>query len=145
LIALLQRVTRASVHVGDEIVGDISQGLLVFVGVEKYDTSKHADRLIQRILGYRVFADRQDKMNLSVMDINGGVLLVPQFTLAANTQKGLRPSFSPAAPPELGESLFDYSVEVAREHHSKVATGQFAANMKVSLINDGPVTFTLTV
>ncbi len=145
MIALLQRVTRASVLVGDEIVGEINQGLLVLVGVEKYDTSTHADRLIRRILGYRVFADGQDKMNLSVMDINGGVLLVPQFTLAANTQKGLRPSFNPAAPPELGESLFDYSVEVAREQHSKVATGQFGANMKVSLINDGPVTFTLTV
>jgi len=145
LIALLQRVTQASVHVDDRLVGEINQGLLVLVGVEKQDTSKHADRLLQRILGYRVFADAQDKMNLSVVDIDGGLLLVPQFTLVADTQKGLRPSFSCAAPPELGESLFQYMVNTARDLHSKVATGEFGADMKVALINDGPVTFSLKV
>ena len=145
MIALLQRVTQASVHVDEKLVGEINQGLLVLVGVEKQDTSKHADRLLQRLLGYRVFADAQDKMNLSVVDIDGGLLLVPQFTLAADTQKGMRPSFSSAAPPELGESLFQYIVNAARDLHSKVATGEFGADMKVSLVNDGPVTFTLKV
>ena len=145
MIALLQRVTQASVHVDEKLVGEINQGLLVFVGVEKQDTSQHADRLIQRILGYRVFADAQDKMNLSVVDIKGGVLLVPQFTLAADTQKGLRPSFTPAAPPAQGETLFRYMVNAAKDLHSIVATGQFGADMKVSLVNDGPVTFTLKV
>ncbi len=145
MIALLQRVTQASVHVDNKLVGEIDQGLLVLLGIEKQDTNKHADRLIQRLLGYRIFADAQDKMNLSVSDINGGLLLVPQFTLVADTQKGLRPSFTPAAAPPLSESLFCYLVNVARDLHNPVATGQFGADMQVSLINDGPVTFTLKV
>lgn len=119
--------------------------MLVFVGVEKNDTRDQADRLLEKILKYRLFPDQQDKMNLSVQDIKGGVLLVPQFTLAADTGKGLRPSFSSAAEPEQGKELFEYFIEVARQKHNLVATGQFGADMQVSLVNDGPVTFWLQV
>jgi D-tyrosyl-tRNA(Tyr) deacylase len=119
--------------------------LLVLVGVEKHDDETSARRLLDRLLGYRVFPDTQGKMNLSLTDVGGDLLLVPQFTLAADTHKGTRPSFSSAASPELGASLFEYFVTVARETHPKVATGVFGADMKVSLINDGPVTFWLQV
>ncbi len=145
MIALLQRVLHASVTVDKKMIGEIKQGLLLFIGIEKNDNETKADRLIERFLAYRVFSDEHDKMNLSVRDINGGVLLVPQFTLAADTQKGTRPSFSSAATPELGQTLFDYVVDKTKQQYDQVATGQFAADMKVSLINDGPVTFWLQV
>ena len=145
MIALLQRVTQASVEIAGEEVGVICRGLMVLVGVEKDDNQAKADRLLQRLLGYRVFADDDGKMNLSVQDVNGGLLLVPQFTLAADTEKGMRPSFSSAAPPQQGEALFNYFVAQARRQHPIVETGRFGADMKVALVNDGPVTFTLRV
>lgn len=145
MIALLQRVSHASVVVDGKTIGAIKQGLLVLLGVEKHDTQILADRLLEKTLAYRVFADENDKMNLSVRDIAGGLLIVPQFTLAANTQSGLRPSFSAAATPADGESLYDYFVSCAKSNYDIVETGQFGADMKVSLLNDGPVTFQLKV
>lgn len=144
MIGLLQRVTQARVEVNKRIIGEINQGLLVLVGVQKQDSSQSVARMVERLLGYRVFADADGKMNLSVKDINGGLLLVPQFTLAADTAKGMRPSFSSAAPPDTGQRLFNELVANAREQHDKVATGEFGADMQVSLTNDGPVTFILT-
>lgn len=143
MIGLLQRVVEARVEVSDEPVGAIGPGLLVLVGVERGDDERQADRLLERLLGYRVFADAEGKMNRSVREIGGGLLLVPQFTLAADTGKGLRPSFTPAAPPAEGERLFAYLLEQARQQHALVAAGRFGAHMQVSLINDGPVTFWL--
>jgi len=145
MIGLIQRVGEASVTVDDRIVGRIGRGLLVLVGVEKLDDETSAQRLLERILTYRVFPDADGKMNLSLADIAGELLLVPQFTLAADTHKGTRPSFSSAAPPEQGATLFDFFVAAARERHGRVATGVFGADMKVSLVNDGPVTFWLQV
>ena len=145
MIGLLQRVSRADVTVDGACVGAIERGLLVLIGVEKGDAEREADRLLERLLGYRVFADDAGKMNLSVQDVSGGLMLVPQFTLAAETNKGLRPGFSPAADPEEGRRLFEYIVERARSRHSRLATGRFGADMKVSLTNDGPVTFWLRV
>lgn len=145
MIALLQRVNEASVVVDGKTIGEIGQGILVFIGVEKNDTSDHVTRLLNKILGYRIFADEQDKMNMNVKDIQGGLLMVPQFTLAADTQKGTRPSFSSAAPPDIGQALFNEFVEEAKRQYSIIATGRFGADMKVSLINDGPVTFWLQV
>ena len=145
MIGLLQRVTEARVVVNGETVGAIDHGLLVLIGVERGDTEAQADRLLERLLGYRVFPDAEDKMNLSVSDIGGGLLLVPQFTLPADTRKGMRPSFTPAATPEQGKQLFDYLVMRARMQHETVATGRFGTNMQVSLTNDGPVTFWLQV
>lgn len=145
MIGLLQRVTTARVDVEGQCIGQIANGLLVLIGVEKNDTEQQADRLLQRLVSYRVFADSEDKMNLSLTDIGGGLLLVPQFTLAADTQKGKRPSFSSAATPELGEQLFNYLLNRAQACHSLVASGQFGADMQVSLTNDGPVTFWLQV
>lgn len=143
MIGLLQRVQHANVTINNKQIAHIDQGLLVLVGVEKNDTAAQADRLLTRLLGYRVFSDDNDKMNLSVQDINGGLLLVPQFTLPANTQKGMRPSFTPAATPEIGKELFQYLVDNAQQQHTKVTSGEFAADMQVSLTNDGPVTFWL--
>ncbi len=143
MIGLMQRVSEASVVVEGRTVGKIGRGLLVLVGVEKHDDEASARRLLERLLGYRVFPDAQGKMNLSLTDIGGELLLVPQFTLAADTHKGTRPSFSSAASPEQGASLFEYLVAAARERHPRVQTGVFGADMKVSLINDGPVTFWL--
>lgn len=143
MIGLLQRVSTARVEVGGETVGEIGPGLLVLVGVERGDAEAQADRLLERLLGYRVFADPEGKMNLSVRDIGGGLLLVPQFTLAADTRKGMRPSFTPAAPPAEGERLFAYLAGQARRQHTPVATGRFGAHMRVDLTNDGPVTFWL--
>lgn len=143
MIALLQRVTQARVVVEDETIAAIGAGLLVFIGMEREDSEAQADRLLQRLLGYRIFADAAGKMNLSLQDIRGALLLVPQFTLAADTQKGLRPSFTPAADPMHGEYLFDYFLRQARSHHHDVASGRFGADMQVSLTNDGPATFLL--
>lgn len=145
MIGLLQRVTQASVTVNGEVIGSIEQGLVVLVGVERDDTEAQADRLLERLLGYRVFADADDKMNLSLKEVEGGLLLVPQFTLAADTQKGARPSFSSAAAPEQGRQLFDYLLSQAQQRYSNVASGRFGADMQVALINDGPVTFSLQV
>lgn len=145
MIALLQRVTEASVEVNGVQIAAISKGLMVLLGVEKGDDADVAQRLVDKLLKYRVFSDAEDKMNLSLQDIRGELLLVPQFTLAANTQKGLRPSFSSAAIPSEGERLFDRFVSMAKEAGCKVKTGQFGADMKVSLVNDGPVTFWLQV
>ena len=145
MIGLLQRVSNASVVVDGETVGAIGRGLVVLLGVERADTEAQADRLIERLLGYRVFPDAAGKMNLSVTDIKGGLLLVPQFTLAADTNTGMRPSFTPAAPPAAGGRLFEYVLRRAREKHPEVAAGIFGADMKVNLTNDGPVTFWLRV
>lgn len=143
MIGLLQRVSRASVSVDGRVVGEIGPGLCVLVGVEAGDTDADAHRLTERLLAYRVFPDARGRMNLSLADTGGGLLLVPQFTLAADTAKGNRPSFSPAAPPEMGELLFSRLVTSARSAHPAVATGEFGANMQVALVNDGPVTFWL--
>lgn len=145
MIALIQRVSEAAVHVNGNLLGQISAGLLVLLAVEKGDTRQQADRLLERLLAYRVFADGEGRMNLDVRQAGGGLLLVPQFTLAANTRKGNRPSFTSAASPEEGERLFLYFVERARDLWSSVETGMFGADMKVSLVNDGPVTFWLQV
>lgn len=143
MIGLLQRVTTARVVVAGGVVGEIGRGLLVLIGVECGDTEAQADRLLARLLGYRVFPDGDGKMNLSLDDIGGGLLLVPQFTLPADTRKGMRPSFTPAATPDEGRRLFDYLVARARSLRADVATGRFGADMQVSLTNDGPVTFWL--
>lgn len=145
MIALLQRVRQASVEVEQQEIASINQGLLVFIGVEQNDTTAQAERLLSKLLAYRIFKDSEEKMNLSLQDIKGGLLLVPQFTLAANTQKGLRPSFASAAAPNLGEALFHQICALASQQHTIVETGQFAADMQVSLINDGPATFWLQV
>ena len=145
MIGLLQRVHNTSVSIANKEVAAINQGLLVFVGIERGDTQTQADRLLTRLLAYRVFADNDDKMNLSLQDINGGLLLVPQFTLAADTHKGMRPSFSSAASPQQGQNLFDYFCSQAKQQHNIVETGQFGADMQVTLTNDGPVTFWLQI
>ncbi|GAB4352925.1 MAG: D-aminoacyl-tRNA deacylase [Methylohalobius crimeensis] len=145
MIAVLQRVTRARVTVARETVGEISRGLLILAAVEKGDTLAEVERMAQRLLGYRVFPDRKDRMNLNVVDSGGELLLVPQFTLAADTRKGNRPSFTPAADPDTGRQLFEQLVAAIGTRYSKVSTGRFGANMQVSLTNDGPVTFTLRV
>ncbi|MBC3910809.1 D-aminoacyl-tRNA deacylase [Undibacterium umbellatum] len=143
MIALLQRVTEAKVVVDGNTIGAINNGLMILVCAEREDTEKQADDLLKKLLAYRVFSDDAGKMNRSVTDVQGGLLLVPQFTLAADTNSGTRPSFTPAAPPELGRQLFDYFVTQARSKHAQVETGSFGADMKVSLTNDGPVTFWL--
>lgn len=143
MIALLQRVRHATVVVDGATIGAIQTGLMVLVCAERNDTEKDAEQLLTKLLSYRVFADDAGKMNRSVADVQGGLLLVPQFTLAADTQSGTRPSFTPAAPPELGKQLFDHFVAQARNKHTVVETGQFGADMQVSLTNDGPVTFWL--
>ena len=143
MIGLLQRVARAAVSVDGRTVGEIGPGLLVLIGVRRDDSETHADRLLERLLGYRVFEDRAGKMNLGLRDTGGGLLLVPQFTLAADTRKGRRPSFSTAASPVLAERLFDYLLGRARSELPAVQSGRFGADMQVSLINDGPVTIWL--
>jgi len=143
MIALLQRVTRASVEIGGEPCASIGRGLLVLIGVKPEDDEPRASKLLERLLNYRVFADEAGKMNLSLRQIDGGLLLVPQFTLAADTRHGLRPGFSGAAPPEQGRRLFDFLVQSAISRHAPVASGVFGADMQVSLINDGPVTLWL--
>jgi D-tyrosyl-tRNA(Tyr) deacylase len=150
MIALIQRVRRADVRVGERVTGAIDAGLLALVCAERGDNEATADKLLAKMLAYRVFSDAAGKMNLSVQNIDGagragGVLLVSQFTLAADTSSGLRPSFTPAAPPDEGKRLFDYFVREARAKHPIVETGEFGAEMQVSLLNDGPVTFWLQV
>jgi D-tyrosyl-tRNA(Tyr) deacylase len=141
--ALLQRVSQARVDVGGETIGAINQGVMVLIGIEPQDTPASADKMLHKLLNYRVFSDADGKMNLSLTDVNGGLLLVSQFTLAADTKSGMRPSFSKAAPPALGAELFGYLVTKAKTSHATVETGQFGADMQVHLINDGPVTFLL--
>ncbi|MBI1284646.1 MAG: D-tyrosyl-tRNA(Tyr) deacylase [Thiobacillus sp.] len=145
MIGLLQRVSRASVEVGGRQVASIGRGLLVLVGVQPADTEAEADQLLARLLDYRVFPDANDRMNLSLRDIDGGLLLVPQFTLAADTSRGRRPSFTSAAPPALGARLFDYLATRARAQRAEVGSGVFGADMQVALVNDGPVTFWLEI
>ncbi len=145
MIALLQRVSRASVTVDATVTGAIERGLLVFLGVQRGDDAAIGARLLERVLGYRVFPDDAGRMNLSVQAVGGGLLLVPQFTLAADTRKGMRPSFTPAAAPEQGEALFSRVLAMARARHEPVAAGRFGADMQVELVNDGPVTFWLEV
>ena len=145
MIALLQRVSSASVTVDEQIVGEIEQGLLVLLAVEPQDTEAKAKRLAQRVASYRMFNDENDKMNLNVKQINGDILVVSQFTLAADTNSGLRPSFTTAAKPDFSKALYEYFCQQLREQGFKVPTGKFAADMQVKLLNDGPVTFTLTI
>ena len=144
MLALIQRVKSAKVEIDEQVAGEIGQGLLVLLGVEKEDALEHADRLLKKVLGYRIFSDAKGKMNLSVSDINGGVLIVSQFTLTADTRRGLRPSFSSGQSPAEAEALYDYFVEQAKAAHTEIGTGRFAADMQVSLVNDGPVTFLLS-
>ncbi|WP_186087201.1 D-aminoacyl-tRNA deacylase [Burkholderia gladioli] len=148
MIALIQRVQRAEVRVGERVTGEIGAGLLALVCAERGDHEAAADKLLTKLLGYRVFSDAAGKMNLPLSNLDGGgraggLLLVSQFTLAADTNSGMRPSFTPAAPPEEGARLFSYFVEAARARHPIVETGEFGADMQVSLVNDGPVTFWL--
>lgn len=143
--ALIQRVSSAAVDINGQRHGEIGPGILVLLGVEKQDDEASADKLLKKVLGYRIFSDQDGKMNLNLQQQQGGLLIVSQFTLVADTQKGLRPSFSSGATPEEGEKLYDYFVGQARTLHHDVATGAFGADMKVSLLNDGPVTFMLEV
>jgi D-tyrosyl-tRNA(Tyr) deacylase len=143
MIALIQRVSQAEVRVRTQLTGAIDRGVLAFIGVQREDTESDADRLLERLLAYRIFADGEGRMNLDVRAIGGGVLLVSQFTLAADTRSGTRPGFSTAAAPERARQLFEYLVAQARAAHPRIATGEFGADMQVSLVNDGPVTFWL--
>ena len=145
VIGLLQRVRQAHVEINGQRVAEIGSGLLVLAGVQQGDSEAEADRLLERLLGYRVFADAEGKMNLNICQAGGSLLLVPQFTLAADTRSGMRPGFSTAAPPAAGERLFDYLLAQARRQALEVGAGQFGADMQVSLVNDGPVTFWLEV
>ncbi len=143
MIGLLQRVQSASVTVEGKVIAAIGAGVLLLVGVQKGDTEREATRLLERVLGFRIFPDAKGKMNLSLRQAGGGLLLVPQFTLAADTKKGMRPGFSAAADPAEGERLFELMVASADRQHAPVACGRFAANMQVALVNDGPATFWL--
>lgn len=145
MIALLQRITSARVEVDDIVIANAEAGMLVFLAVQKHDTEHSAEQMQKRILAYRMFADEQDKMNKNVQEVQGDVLVVPQFTLAANTSKGLRPNFSSAATPDHGKSLFDYFLDKLKAEYDRVSSGKFAADMQVHLVNDGPVTFWLEV
>jgi len=142
---LLQRVTSATVTIDNEVIAAIERGLLAFVGVEREDGPKQADRLLERVLGYRMFPDADGRMNRSLVDVEGALLLVPQFTLCADTRKGMRPSFSSSATPEHGERLFSRLVSKAATLHASVGAGRFGADMQVALVNDGPVTFILRI
>lgn len=143
MIALIQRVKYAKVEVGNKTVGEINQGILALIGIEQSDTTINADKLLNKIINYRIFSDAEDKMNLSLNDIQGELLLVSQFTLVANTKKGLRPSFSNAGSPDMSKELYDYMVEQANKIPLSIQTGVFAADMQITLTNDGPVTFNL--
>lgn len=145
MIALIQRVTQAKVDIAGDTVGAIEQGLLVLLGVEKDDNEHKAKRLCEKVCGYRIFSDENDKMNLNVQQVGGKLLVVSQFTLAADTQKGMRPGFSNGAPPELANTLYQYFVKQCQQQGIETQTGQFAADMQITLTNDGPVTFWLQV
>ncbi len=145
MIGLIQRVRWAKVEVDGQIISQIEQGLLALIGMQKDDQTMQADKLLHKLLNYRIFADDDDKMNLSVRDIQGGLLLVPQFTLAADTRKGMRPSFSCAKPPAEAEQLFNYLLSEAQNQYPRIQAGKFGADMQVSLLNDGPVTFSLNI
>ncbi len=145
MISVIQRVTSANVEVNKKVIGEIGAGIMALVAVEKNDTEKTAQRLLEKILNYRIFPDDNGKMNLSLRDIDGGLLLVPQFTLAADTNSGNRPSFTPAATPEKGREMFAYLQALAETTFVNVAFGEFGADMQVSLVNNGPVTFLLTI
>lgn len=145
MIGLIQRVAQASVTIGDQRLGHIDKGLLVFLGVEQNDTPEKAETLCRRIMNYRIFSDENNKMNFNVMQADGSLLVVSQFTLAADTKKGLRPSFSHGAKPELARQLYEHFVDVCKQSGIRTQTGEFAADMQVALINDGPVTFWLHV
>lgn len=145
MIGLIQRVAHAHVEVDSAIVGQIERGILLLLGVEKEDTETQADKLLHKVLNYRIFPDETGRMNLSLKEIDGGLLIVPQFTLPADTRKGMRPSFTPAAPPEKGEILFNYFHNTALQQFNNIQKGIFSADMQVSLINDGPVTFWLKI
>lgn len=145
MLGLIQRVSSASVEVDGAVVGEIGRGLLLLLGIQKMDDEAEAARMLEKVLAYRVFPDHEGHMNLSVTDIDGGLLIVSQFTLAADTKKGLRPSFSKAAPPDHAEPLYDEFVALAQARHKEVGCGIFGADMKVQLVNDGPVTFLLEV
>jgi D-tyrosyl-tRNA(Tyr) deacylase len=146
MIGLIQRVQASQVEVDQQVVGKINRGILLLLGVQKGDTQAHADKLLHKVINYRIFQDDADKMNLSLLDISGELLVVSQFTLPADTRKGLRPSFTPAADPQTGRELYDYFTEkAATSLTTGVQTGEFGADMQVSLINDGPVTFWLEV
>jgi D-tyrosyl-tRNA(Tyr) deacylase len=144
MITIIQRVSHANVVVANTEIGRIEYGIMALIAVEKNDTEKSARRLLERILNYRIFPDNDERMNLSLKTTQGGLLLIPQFTLAADTNSGNRPSFTPAAAPEKGKQLFNYLIAHAKEHYPKTETGVFGADMQVSLLNTGPVTFTLT-
>jgi len=145
MIALLQRVSSACVTVDNQVIGEIEQGLLVFLAVQPEDTETKAKRLAERAASYRLFNDDNNKMNLNVKQVGGDILVVSQFTLAADTNSGLRPSFTTAAKPDFSKKLYKYFCQQLREQGFKVPTGEFGADMKVKLLNDGPVTFTLTI
>jgi D-aminoacyl-tRNA deacylase len=145
VIALIQRVSRAAVAVDTRTVGEIDRGILALIGIERGDGAAQSERLLERVLTYRIFEDDAGRMNLSLSDIAGGLLLVPQFTLAADTRKGTRPGFSTAEAPEVARTMFGQFVAAARVRHGEVACGEFGAHMHVSLVNDGPVTFWLRV
>jgi D-tyrosyl-tRNA(Tyr) deacylase len=143
MIGLIQRVSEARVTIDNQVVGEINNGILALIGIERNDAQQQADRLLQKILGYRIFEDPTGKMNLCLQDIEGGLLLVPQFTLAANTNKGMRPGFSAAADPDEGKCWFDYLLKRAQQKYAHVASGRFGVDMQVSLVNQGPATFWL--
>jgi len=145
MLGLIQLVSHANVIVNNERIAEIGQGILAFIGIEKTDTQKEAEKLFDRMMNYHIFKDAEGKMNLSLKNVEGGLLLVSQFTLVAETQKGTRPGFSTGMPPAEGKVLFDYMVEYAKTHYPHIAAGQFGANMQVNLCNDGPVTFMLQV
>ena len=143
MIGLIQRVTSAHVNVNKAVVAEINQGLVLFLGIQKKDNKTSVEQMLRRVLGLRVFSDESSRMNLSLQDVSGNLLIISQFTLAADTQKGLRPSFSSAAPPDHAKLIYEYFVERAQFNYKKIAAGIFGANMQVSLCNDGPVTFVL--
>jgi D-tyrosyl-tRNA(Tyr) deacylase len=146
MIGLIQRVRSAQVDVNQQTIGKIDQGILLLLGVQREDTNQHADKLLHKVINYRIFEDDDGKMNQSLLNVQGELLIVSQFTLPADTRKGLRPSFTPAAPPALGLALYDYFIEQAGQAiEPSVQTGEFGADMQVSLVNDGPVTFWLEV
>lgn len=141
MLIVVQRVTEASVSISGEVVGTIGKGLMILCGFEPNDTEHHINRMLDKCINYRIFSDPQGKMNLSLKEVEGELLLVPQFTLMADTQKGLRPSFSNAAPPQLGKRLFDFLIDTGKQKYTRIQQGVFGADMQVHLCNDGPVTF----